>query len=142
MVADLIPAGRNPFEIVLIVAGLMAGITGLLIPGAGSRTIQEILPGYTVAWNVCLVIGAGTAALSLVLKQPLTVLVERVGMIWLSALFTPYGVAVIALSASPASTGGITILGYGLACAARAWQIAYHRRLLRREATAAAGAAR
>lgn len=134
----MIPAGRNPFEIVLIVAGLMAGIAGLLVPGAGSRVIHEVVPGYETLWNVCLLVGAATAALSLVLRQPMTVLIERVGMIWLFALFVPYGFAVLALGDTPASTGGITILGYGLACGARVWQISYHRRALRRAAETAA----
>lgn len=132
----MIPAGRNPFEIVLIGAGLLAGITGLLVPGAGSRIIHDVLPGYETVWNVCLVVGAATAAVSLLLPQPWTVLIERVGMIWLAALFLPYGVAIAILAGPLASTGGFLILGYGLACAARVGQITYHRHVLRREAGA------
>lgn len=130
----MLPSGRNPFEIVLIAAGLLAGLTGVFVPGAGSPTIHTVLPGYEPLWNLGLVIGAGTAAVALVLSQPMTVLVERVGMIWLAALFVPYGAAVLILSGPVGVTGGVTIVGYGLACAARVVQITVHRRGLHRAA--------
>lgn len=141
MVADLtLTPGRNPFEIVLVVAGLFAGAAGLFLPGGGSRIIHAVLPGYETVWNVCLIIGAGTSAVALMLPQPWTILIERVGMIWLAALFLPYGAAVLLLGGSPTGTGGVTITAYGLACAVRAGQISYHRRVLRRQAAAAEAA--
>lgn len=130
----MIPAGRNPFEVVLIAAGMLAGLAGILAPGHGSRVIHEVLPGYEQMWNVCLLVGASTAAVSLVLPQPWTVLIERVGMTWLAGLFLPYGVAVLLLGGSPVSVGGFLIVGYGLACASRVGQITWHRWTLRRRA--------
>lgn len=130
----MLTPGRNPFEVVLVAAALLAGVTSLLVPGAGSRIIVEVLPDYVMVWNVGLLVGASTTAVAMLLPQPWTVLIERVGMTWMAALFLPYGVAVMILGNSLSSTGALLILGYGLACAARAWQITYHRRVLRRAA--------
>ena len=80
-----------------------------------------------------MVLGTGTVALSLFLQPPMTLLIERVGMIWLAALFLPYGVAMIFAVRFGLYPIGFLILGYGFACAARVLQITHDMRLYRRE---------
>lgn len=135
----MVTSGRNPFEIILILAALLAGLTGLLVPGSGSGLIQRLLADWEVVWNVGLTVGAATAALSLVLKPPMTLLIERVGMTWLAALMIPFGAAVYVLSDNPASTGAFLIAGYGVACAARVAQITHQLARLRMDLRRAGG---
>jgi hypothetical protein len=131
----MLTSARNPFEIVMIFAGLLAGIIGIVglfgpdgygllsIYGLHSRPAQVFYPG--------LVLGTGAVACSLRLPLPMTLLIERVGMIWLAALFVPYGVfLIILLHLNPT---WILSVGYGVACAARSRQITQDLQRYRRE---------
>jgi hypothetical protein len=119
----MLASARNPFEIVMILAGLLAGIAGLVVPGSGARVIYNLLPHYAQVFNACLVLGTGTVAVSLFLRPPMTLLIERVGMIWLAGLLLPYGIAIVCAVSVGFHPLGLLILGYGLACAARVLQI-------------------
>jgi hypothetical protein len=114
--------GRQPFEIALLAVAALSGATGLLIPGAGSRTINELFPGTALIFHGVLLLAALVSGAGLVLNPPTAPLVERVGMLILAGSFLAYGVGVF-VSSTASSTGGIVISGFGLAALARAVQI-------------------
>lgn len=129
----MLTSTRNPFEIVMIIAGLLAGISGLAGSGGKAQAIYGLQPPYAQVFYACLILGTGTVALALFLPPPMTLLIERAGMIWLTALFLPYGVACtigVSLGLRPV---WVLILGYGVACAARILQITYDLRRYQRE---------
>lgn len=136
----MLTSARNPFEVVMIFAGLLAGIAGLLVPeGERVEELYGVLPPNAPGFppnvpffHACLVIGTGTVAVSLFLKPPMAQLIERVGMIWLAALFLSYGVALTLVVSFGFHPIWVLILGYGLACAARILQITHDLRSYRR----------
>lgn len=133
-------SARNPFEVVMTFAGLLAGIAGiagLFSPVlTGCTGLLGIYGFHGLAAQVfypCLVLGTGAVACSLLLRPPMTLLIERVGMIWLAALFVPYGVALIIYVNYRLSPSWILIIGYGVACATRSLQITHDLQRYRRE---------
>lgn len=130
----MLTSARNPFEVVMILAGLLTGIAGLIAPGG--RVVKElyvVLPSYARLFHACLVLGTGIVVLSLFLRPPMAQLIERVGMIWLASLFLSYGLSFTFLVTFGLHPIWVLILGYGLACAARILQITHDLRWYRRE---------
>lgn len=133
----MLTSARNPFEIVMIIAGLLAGIAGLAVP---AHNQSQVIYGLGSPWDkvfyACLILGTGMVALSLFLQPLMTLLIERVGMIWLAAIFLPYGVGCV-ISAliylDPLRPSWILIIGYGVACAVRILQITHDLRGYQRE---------
>lgn len=133
----MLTSARNPFEIVMIITGLLAGIVGLAVP---VRDQKQVFYGLGPPWDkvfyACLVLGTGMVALSLFLQPPMTLLIERVGMIWLAAIFLPYGVGCVInnlIHLRPLLPYWILLIGYGVACAARILQITHDLRCYQRE---------
>jgi hypothetical protein len=130
-------SARNPFEIVMIFAGLLAGIAGLFSPvipdGEAFLGIYALHGLAAQVFYPCLVLGTGAVALSLLLRPPMTLLIERVGMILLTALFVPYGVLLIISLSFSLNPSLILVIGYGVACAARSLQITHDLRQYWRE---------
>ncbi|MGH3866716.1 MAG: hypothetical protein ACRDQ4_11365 [Pseudonocardiaceae bacterium] len=130
-------SARNPFEVVMILTGLLDGIIGLLIRvipgGKAPETIYGLQPPLVQVFYACLVLGTGTVALSLFLRPPMTLLIEQVGMIWLAALLVPYGVGLIISLGHNLDPTWVLVIGFGVACAARSLQITYDLRRYRRE---------
>lgn len=125
---------RNPFEVVMIFAGLLAGIVGIVglfspvIPYCPCGTPPGIYGLYGLVAQVfypCLVLGTGAVVLSLLLRAPMALLIERGGMIWLAALFVPYGVSLIISLNYRLDPSWVLVIGYGVACAARSLQITH-----------------
>lgn len=119
----MIPSGRQPFQVALVALALLSGIAGLLVPGSGSRTIQELLPVYAQYWSLGLVVSSTTVLIGLVLQPIMSLLVERAGLVMLAVLFLAYGGGVIFVGGLSRLTGGLIIIGFGVASAARVWQI-------------------
>ena len=90
--------GRHPFEIVVLVALILLGVGGLLSGSARqtSSTGELLGPVWTVLWDSVLIVGSGTALVGLFLREPLSLLIERIGMYVLATACGAFGVAVIA----------------------------------------------
>lgn len=121
----------------MTIAGLFAGIAGLFSPILTDCTGLLGIYGFdglaAQVFYPCLVLGTGAVVCSLLLGPPMTLLIERAGMIWLAALFVPYGVALIVNVNYRLSPSWILIIGYGVACAARSLQITHDLQWYRRE---------
>lgn len=132
----MLTSARNPFEIVMIITGLLAGIVGLAVPADQKQVFYSLGTPLDKVFYACLVLGTGMVALSFFLQPLMSLLIERVGMIWLAAIFVPYGVGCIInnlIHLRPLFPYWILIIGYGVACAARILQITHDLRCYQRE---------
>lgn len=129
--ALLINSGRQPFELVILAVCVLSGLSGLLVPGAQSPAIVAALGEWTWAWYVGLTLGGAVPLVGVWLKMPTCLLIERVGMVWLSTLFLAYGVGIAFVADSRGVTAAAFTAGYGLAAAARVWQISRDLRKLK-----------
>lgn len=93
----LIRSGRNPFEVWLLVACVVAGIVGLVVPGESASSVVKSLPYWeAVSWFSGLTLG-GVVSLTGVFSRGVTSLfVERVGMAILTCLTLAYSVSIVA----------------------------------------------
>jgi len=114
----LVQSGRQPFEVVILTTCFLSGLVGIL---TGSYPPAVVFALHTFAWayNVCLLLGSSVTLLGVWLKPVISLLIERIGMIWLGTIFLAYGIA-ITLSSTASVTGGILLYGLAAACAARA----------------------
>lgn len=128
----LLGSSRSPFQIVVLAACVMAGIVGLL-PHQSTSVLDTLAKGYAHGWYIGLIVGGGLALASLTLRNiALALLIERVGLALLAGLFTAFGISVyFLLGWDLVRTGGITTLAFGIAAAARVWQITHDLRKLR-----------
>jgi len=116
----LVRSGRNPFEVLLLVACAMAGVIGLVAPNASANAITAALPHWEVlCWYSGLLAG-GVISLAGVFARGVTSLfVERVGIILLACLMLAYALALFAQvgirGVLPASITGL----FAVACAVR-----------------------
>lgn len=129
--SPVVRRGRNPLEIFILVFLLASGLAGLFTQRS-SPALVAVLGSLTWIWHVVMLLGAGTAILSLFLKPLNDVLLERVGMIWLATCFLLYGAGICLIDPSFFSPATGLALGLGAGFAARAWQITKDLRRLRR----------
>lgn len=117
-------SGRQPFEVLLLVACVLTGAVGVVVPGAGSPTIDRFVPQpFTTLFYVALFGSAAVSAVGVSLRLPTSLLVERIGMVVLSALLLIYGIAVYALHGPAVGIGGVIIIAFGVAAMLRCAQI-------------------
>jgi hypothetical protein len=117
-----IHCGNQPFEVALLVTCVLTGVTGLLT-GNAAPVLQQVLGDHVWVWHAGLVVGSAVTLVAVFLRLPMTLVVERVGMIWLATLFLAYGAAILLLSTATVATAGGITLGFGLASIARVVQI-------------------
>lgn len=126
-------SGRNPFQLWLLAACVLSGITGLVTPGANNSVITKLLPGWEVdAWYAGLAL---FAAIGLVGSIRNSLLVERVGIAALSAVSVLYAVAIIAAAGERGVFAALLIAAFSCACVTRFVQINRDLRVLARAAS-------
>lgn len=119
----VLASGRQPFEVLLLLACVVVGTVGFFGPrGSASVTIDEFIcdPWRALFYGV-LALSALVALVGVFLSMPDALLVERVGLLFLSGLLITYGISVYAVGSGGAS-GGI-IVSFGVAAVLRCWQI-------------------
>lgn len=123
MRALIVRTGNSPFEVWLLGAAVIAGVGGLVNPGA-SRAVARVLPDWQLyTWYSGLIVTAGIALLGVVLRSLLGLLLERAGLVLLAALTVIYAIAIVAAGGEPLTLSAALAASLGCACLARAWQI-------------------
>lgn len=120
--APVVRRGRNPLEVFILIFLLASGIGGLF-SARSSPALSLVLGEFIWVWHIVLVLGTGTALLSLFLQPLNDVLVERAAMVWLATCFLLYGTAICLVDTAFFSTYTGVAFGLGVGFAARAWQI-------------------
>lgn len=117
-------SGRQPFEVLLLAACVITAAMGLFMRGSGSATIDRFISG---PWNLVFYVALGAAAsvalLGVSLRPPHSLLVERIGLLFLAGLLLTYGIALYALYGLPVGASGSIIIAFGVAGAIRCGQI-------------------
>lgn len=120
----IIASGRQPFEVLLLLACVLTAGLGLAVPGAGSTTIDAFIP---MPWNTVFYVALGASAtvglIGVSLQVPVSLLVERIGLLFLSGLLIAYGIALYALYGAAVGASGAIIVAFGTAALTRSVQI-------------------
>jgi hypothetical protein len=131
----ILRSANSPFQILTVVACLISGVAGLL-PHEPSGVIDQLASGGAIIWYVGLTLGAAIALGSRLFQLPVSLLVERVGLLLLAGVMLSYGVGIyLLISFERARLSGVIILAFGVACCARSWQIGRDLQRLRRALT-------
>lgn len=127
------PLGRAVFELYLLGACVLVGLSGLAAPAARARSLVATFPPWAqVGWYSGLLLG-GILGIGGVIRGDVTaMLVERAALIVLGGLCASFGLASVAFVGPPAITGSIMLSGFVAPCAARAVQITANLRAVRR----------
>lgn len=93
----LVRSGRNPFEVWLLVACVVAGIVGLISPVDSASAVVKALPHWEVlCWFSGLTLGGLVGLAGVFSRGVVSLLVERVGMVILTCLTFAYSVSIVA----------------------------------------------
>jgi len=123
---------RSPFQIVILVFCILTGVIGLATGSASPASLAEVYGHWAALWNVGVAIGGAGTLAAMFSPVPANLLVERVGMIWLSTLFLAYAVAIGVHNDPDRVVAGLgSDLAFTAACFVRAWQITTQLKLLR-----------
>jgi hypothetical protein len=130
--ALVLRSGRSPFQVLLMAACLISGVSGLL-PHEQRSIIDQLADGRATAWYAGLIFGGIVVLVGLFLRLPTSLLVERVGLLLLTGLFIGYGIGIyLLLGFEQVRVGGVIIIACGAACGVRTWQIGHDLSRLRR----------
>lgn len=116
--------GRAVFELYLLVACILIGITGLLLPAARARSIVGAFPPWAqTGWYAGIALSGLLASAGVLRGDLLGSLIERGAMIILAGMCASFGVASIAYAGPSAVTGSLMLFGFAVPCIVRAKQI-------------------
>jgi hypothetical protein len=123
---------RSPFQVAVLVFCVLTGIVGLLTGSESPASIHDAYGDWSAAWNVALFVSSSLATVAMWLRYPVSILLERVGMIMLCTVFAAYFAAIILEhDESRVITGLGTTLALAVAAGVRAWQLTDQLRRLR-----------
>lgn len=92
----LVRSGRNPFEILLLVACFAAGVVGFFQPQSSSGAINAALPYWqALCWYIGLTGGGLMGLIGVFNRGVNSLLMERVGVVMLTCFTFGYSAAVI-----------------------------------------------
>lgn len=128
-------AGRNPFQIWVVVAATLTGVVALLPVGPERvGVVDRYLPDLVLPWYLGLTVGGlvtliGTLPTSRTVRRAWTLLgVERFGLALLAGLLLGYGAAVEVVA--PRGASGVIVVALGVASVARYRQAGHERHAL------------
>lgn len=131
----ILRSGRSPFELYLLAACVLSGLSGLVAPASSAGAVSRLLPHWIVIiWSSGLVIGGSVSITGVLLRGVRSLLVERIGLIALAGFAVTYSAAAIAVAGLAATFASLFVAAFGAACVGRFWQIG--RDLKRAEADA------
>lgn len=122
------------FELYLLAACILIGVTGLLIPATRARSIVgTFAPWAQVVWYGGIAI-AGMLSISGIFRgDVLGNLIERGAMVTLAGMCASFGTASVAYAGPSALTGSMMLFGFAVPCIVRARQITNDLRAVRIE---------
>lgn len=115
--------GRDPFEVLFLIACICAAITGLFMPT--SPMLHYVFGQYLSLWYGGLGVGGAISLAGVLRPRPLEVsslIVERVGLWLLAGWLLAYGVTVI-IEVPNLSSGIYITTAFGISSLVRAVQI-------------------
>ncbi len=116
----LVRSGRNPFEVLMLVACVATGTVGLFEPSSTSNVITTLLPTWEVTtWYGGLAVGGLVGLVGVFLNGVLSLLVERVGLIMLTCLTLAYSTAVVTQVGIRGTLPALFTGLFAIACAIR-----------------------
>lgn len=119
----VVASGRNPFSLFLLIALVVAGVSGLWDPAQASAAVAHLLPHWELSiWYGGLVVSAGIALAGILSKNVTALLVERVGLTVLCVLTLGYCAAVV-VAGSAGNVAALIAAGLAVACCSRVIQI-------------------
>ena len=119
-----IRTGRQPHEICICICALLVGLTGLTFGESISASISAALPPpWRTVYFAGLVISGAVALYGIWRHDVMGVLVERVGMWTMGALFAAFSGAILLLYGWSGLAAALMPLCFSTANAARAVQI-------------------
>ena len=122
----LVRSGRNPFEVWLLVACVVAGIVGLISPADTASTVVKALPHWeALCWFSGLTLGGLVGLAGAFSRGVMSLLVERVGMVILTCLTFAYSVSIVAqVGIAAGATLPALLTGlFAVSCAVRFFNI-------------------
>lgn len=121
----LVPLDRNPLEIYLLGLCVLAGAGSCYILATGGKLQDDVQPGIAWMFYVLLIAGGVAGIAGAFWKDAITgVLIVRAGMIPTSAGSLAYAVNLLTRGSSMLSV--LSVVGFSVACAWRAWEITRH----------------
>lgn len=121
-------AGRNPFQLWIVLACTVTGLVALLPIGPARRSaVDQFLPEFATLWYAGLLV-SGTVCIVAVMLPARTLPrlsrllgLERVGLALLAGLLVGYGAAL--LVAAPKMPVGFLLVALAVACVGRLRQV-------------------
>lgn len=124
MMHRVVHTSKSPFEIFILIAIVIAGIAGLLMPAHTSSAIAQLLPLWgQLTWYSGLLVSGLLSVVGAFTNRLWSLYAERGGLSMLGVLCVVYTATVIAIVGPLAAFAGVLVLGLGVACFARVHQI-------------------
>jgi hypothetical protein len=124
---------RTPHKVFLLIACVLAGVSGVITHHARGPSIADSFPGYVqIVWYAGLTIGSGLCLAGIIHRGLTGAMIEQAGMFMLTGLMTSFAAAAVAHSGTQAIPTALIITGFGVANAVRAHQIHQDIALIRR----------
>jgi hypothetical protein len=112
------------FEVYLLLACALIGVSGLITPHARARSVVAAFPdGTQTVWYVGIALGAALAIYGIARGEIEGLLKERAALIVMSGLSASYAVASVAYGGWPALSGAFLLISFAVACAVRSCQL-------------------
>lgn len=128
--ADLRPvlilsARHRPIEISILFSALLSGVLGLtLVRTTQTNSILErLVPGYSWVFHTGLVLGSAVALISIFLKLPASLILERIGLATLTTFLLGYSISSFILLGVVGFSGASFMLFIGLGTLGRILQL-------------------
>jgi hypothetical protein len=120
----VISSRRNPFELFLLAACLLSGVSGVIDPYRGSQAVVDALPLWELyVWYSGLAIGSLIALLGALRRRMLDLYIERMGLSLLTGLTLGYAVALVSQANRPLALPVVVTISFCVACYVRLRQI-------------------
>lgn len=117
-------SGWNPFQTYLLVASLLAGVSGLFFPNESSQAITRVVPySVLVVWYIGLIVGSIATLIGSHFKLQARIQVEIMGLSLLTFVTFGYSTLISVISGRPFSYSILLTEFFCLACIAKLAQL-------------------
>lgn len=131
---------RQVFEVYLLGACVLVGLSGIVVPAARARSLVATFPPVAqLGWYVGILLGGVLGILGIVRGCARGLLIERAALIVLAGMCASFGIASVAFAGPVAITGSIMLWGFVAPCVARAVQITSDLHVVRQALRSMAG---